>query len=88
MKRRQRKPTFNPVYRVDFFAKAQSVLFLDEYPFTFLHITNASLFDLLTLIDGKKSITDLAEATAHRFPEQQVEDILEQLRQKKLVVFR
>ena len=88
MKRLRLKPAFNPIYQVHFFPQDQCVFFLDEYPLPSLFIADARLFGLLSLIDGTKSIKHLAQTLAPRFSTCQVQDVVEQLHQKKLLVFR
>lgn len=82
------KPAFNPIYQVHFFPKDRCVFFLNEYPLPSLFIADDRLFNLLSLIDGTKRIKELTQTLAPCFSACQVQDVLAQLSQKQLVVFR
>ena len=79
-------PRFNPLFDVYFVSEASCIFFADEYPHPFQYISDHAIYKILTLVNSKRSISEIAKKSGNHSTDQIIH-LFTQLHEQQLVLF-
>ncbi|MBX2818605.1 MAG: hypothetical protein KTR29_02950 [Rhodothermaceae bacterium] len=78
-------PRFNPLFDVYFVSEASCIFFADEYPHPFQYITDPAIYNILSFVNNKRSLLEIAKKSGNHSIDQIIH-LFSNLHEQQLVI--